>query len=143
MEGKVQSCVFPHSQQGALQAQAAPRPLPRTLWSLGPSWYRRPSSQAEGPGFAGGAGFGIPPRTTGSEPGLVFSLLTPAVPPPPSAAFPDNPSILSDLCSTLSRLAVRNEFCQEVVDLGGLSVLVALLGDCSDHQVGVQSCLRV
>eukprot|EP00070_Physeter_catodon_P033052 XP_028339946.1 armadillo repeat-containing protein 6 isoform X2 [Physeter catodon] len=57
-------------------------------------------------------------------------------------AFPDNPSILSDLCSTLSRLAVRNEFCQEVVDLGGLSVLVALLADCSDHQVGVQSCLR-
>ncbi|OWK11789.1 ARMC6 [Cervus elaphus hippelaphus] len=37
--------------------------------------------------------------------------------------FPDNPSILSELCSTLSRLAVRNEFCQEVVDLGGLSVL--------------------
>uniref|UniRef100_A0A8C6B429 Armadillo repeat-containing protein 6 n=1 Tax=Monodon monoceros TaxID=40151 RepID=A0A8C6B429_MONMO len=57
-------------------------------------------------------------------------------------AFPDNPSILSDLCSTLSRLAVRNEFCQEVVDLGGLNVLVALLANCNDHQVGVQSCLR-
>uniref|UniRef100_A0A4W2DAR9 Armadillo repeat-containing protein 6 n=1 Tax=Bos indicus x Bos taurus TaxID=30522 RepID=A0A4W2DAR9_BOBOX len=56
--------------------------------------------------------------------------------------FPDNPSILSELCSTLSRLAVRNEFCQEVVDLGGLSVLVALLADCNDHQVGVHSCLR-
>lgn len=53
--------------------------------------------------------------------------------------FPDNPSILSELCSTLSRLAVRNEFCQEVVDLGGLSVLVALLTDCSDHQVGVHN----
>ncbi|TKC50111.1 hypothetical protein EI555_001195 [Monodon monoceros] len=80
-------------------------------------------------------------RTTGSERGLVFSLLTPAVPPPPSAAFPDNPSILSDLCSTLSRLAVRNEFCQEVVDLGGLNVLVALLANCNDHQDLVKQVL--
>ena len=72
-----------------------------------------------------------------------FSAPHPGVPPPPSAVFPDNPSILSELCSTLSRLAVRNEFCQEVVDLGGLSVLVALLADCNDHQVGVHSCLRV
>ncbi|XP_036090270.1 armadillo repeat-containing protein 6 isoform X2 [Rousettus aegyptiacus] len=55
-------------------------------------------------------------------------------------AFPDNPSVLSELCSTLSRLAVRNEFCQEVVDLGGLSILVALLANCSDHQVCEQSC---
>lgn len=51
--------------------------------------------------------------------------------------------MLSELCSTLSRLAVRNEFCQMVVDLGGLSVLVALLADRSNHQVGVQSYLRV
>ncbi|VFV30269.1 Hypothetical predicted protein [Lynx pardinus] len=57
-------------------------------------------------------------------------------------AFSDNPSVLSELCSTLSRLAVRNEFCQEVVDLGGLGVLVALLANCSDHQVGLQSRLR-
>ncbi|XP_040484906.1 armadillo repeat-containing protein 6 isoform X2 [Ursus maritimus] len=55
-------------------------------------------------------------------------------------AFSDNPSVLSELCSTLSRLAVRNEFCQEVVDLGGLGVLVALLANCSDHQVCEQSC---
>nr|XP_039321378.1 armadillo repeat-containing protein 6 [Saimiri boliviensis boliviensis] len=54
-------------------------------------------------------------------------------------AFLDNPGILSELCGTLSRLAVRNEFCQEVVDLGGLSILVSLLADCNDHQVGVQS----
>ncbi|XP_007461142.1 PREDICTED: armadillo repeat-containing protein 6 isoform X3 [Lipotes vexillifer] len=58
-----------------------------------------------------------------------------------TTAFPDNPSILSDLCSTLSRLAVRNEFCQEVVDLGGLNVLVALLADCSDHQDLVKQVL--
>lgn len=56
-------------------------------------------------------------------------------------AFSDNPSVLSELCSTLSRLAVRNEFCQEVVDLGGLSVLVALLADCSDHQDLVKQVL--
>jgi hypothetical protein len=54
----------------------------------------------------------------------------------PPTAFPDNPGVLSELCSTLSRLAIRNEFCQEVVDLGGLSVLVTLLASCSDHQVG-------
>ncbi|XP_036998023.2 armadillo repeat-containing protein 6 isoform X4 [Artibeus jamaicensis] len=56
-------------------------------------------------------------------------------------AFPDNPSILSELCSTLSRLAVRNEFCQEVVDLGGLGILMALLADCIDHQELVKQVL--
>ncbi|XP_042527119.1 armadillo repeat-containing protein 6 [Dipodomys spectabilis] len=56
-------------------------------------------------------------------------------------AFPDNPGVLSELCSTLSRLAVRNEFCQEVVDLGGLDVLVTLLASCSDHQDLVKQVL--
>lgn len=60
-----------------------------------------------------------------------------------SAAFPDNPSVLSELCSTLSHLTVRNEFCQEVVDLGGLGILVALLANGNNHQVGTQSCLKV
>lgn len=60
-----------------------------------------------------------------------------------SAAFPDNPSVLGELCSTLSHLTVRNEFCQEVVDLGGLGILVALLANCNNHQVGIQSCLKV
>uniref|UniRef100_A0A2R9C1T2 Armadillo repeat-containing protein 6 n=2 Tax=Pan TaxID=9596 RepID=A0A2R9C1T2_PANPA len=54
-------------------------------------------------------------------------------------AFLDNPGILSELCGTLSRLAIRNEFCQEVVDLGGLSILVSLLADCNDHQMRDQS----
>lgn len=58
-------------------------------------------------------------------------------------AFPDNPSVLSELCSTLSHLTVRNEFCQEVVDLGGLGILVALLANCNNHQVGIQSCLKM
>nr|KAF6309486.1 armadillo repeat containing 6 [Pipistrellus kuhlii] len=57
-------------------------------------------------------------------------------------AFHDNPSVLSELCSTLSHLTVRNEFCQEVVDLGGLGILVALLANCNSHQVGIQSCLK-
>lgn len=56
-------------------------------------------------------------------------------------AFPDDPGVLSELCSTLSRLAVRNEFCQEIVDLGGLAVLVTLLADGSDHQDLVKHAL--
>ncbi|XP_036306216.1 armadillo repeat-containing protein 6 [Pipistrellus kuhlii] len=56
-------------------------------------------------------------------------------------AFHDNPSVLSELCSTLSHLTVRNEFCQEVVDLGGLGILVALLANCNSHQDLVKQVL--
>ncbi|XP_004595827.2 armadillo repeat-containing protein 6 [Ochotona princeps] len=56
-------------------------------------------------------------------------------------AFPDNPGVLGELCSTLARLAVRNEFCQEIVDLGGLAVLVTLLANCSEHQDLVKQVL--
>ncbi|GCC35229.1 armadillo repeat-containing protein 6 [Chiloscyllium punctatum] len=56
-------------------------------------------------------------------------------------AFTDNPSVLSELCSTLSRLAVRNEFCQDIVDLGGLTFMVALLADCIEHQEVVKQVL--
>lgn len=38
-------------------------------------------------------------------------------------------SVLSELCSTLSRLAVRNEFCQDICDLGGLKLMMTLLAD--------------
>ncbi|XP_075467259.1 armadillo repeat-containing protein 6 [Ascaphus truei] len=55
--------------------------------------------------------------------------------------FTDNPSVLSELCATLSRLCVRNEFCQDVVDLGGLNFMVALLADCIDHQELVKQVL--
>lgn len=51
------------------------------------------------------------------------------------AAFTDNSGVLSELCATLSRLSVRNEFCQEIVDLGGLNFMVSLLADCIDHPV--------
>lgn len=50
-------------------------------------------------------------------------------------AFTDNCSVLSELCATLSRLSVRNEFCQEIVDLGGLNFMVSLLADSIDHPV--------
>ncbi|KAG9486475.1 hypothetical protein GDO78_006707 [Eleutherodactylus coqui] len=49
--------------------------------------------------------------------------------------FTDNSIVLSELCSTVARLCVRNEFCQDVVDLGGLNFMLALLADCIDHQV--------
>lgn len=55
--------------------------------------------------------------------------------------FLDHPGVLGELCSTLARLAVRNEFCQEVVDLGGLDVLVTQLASCSDHQDLVKQVL--
>ncbi|XP_030396230.1 armadillo repeat-containing protein 6 isoform X1 [Gopherus evgoodei] len=56
-------------------------------------------------------------------------------------AFTDNSSVLRELCATLARLSVRNEFCQEIVDLGGLNFMVALLADCIDHQELVKQVL--
>ncbi|KAG8454923.1 hypothetical protein GDO86_001226 [Hymenochirus boettgeri] len=56
-------------------------------------------------------------------------------------AFTDNPGVLSELCSTISKLCVRNEFCQDVVDLGGLNFMLALLADCIDHQELVKQVL--
>ncbi|KFQ42007.1 PREDICTED: armadillo repeat-containing protein 6 isoform X2 [Nestor notabilis] len=56
-------------------------------------------------------------------------------------AFTDNSSVLSELCATLSRLSVRNEFCQEIVDLGGLNFMVSLLADCIDHPDVVKQVL--
>ncbi|XP_019954854.2 armadillo repeat-containing protein 6 [Paralichthys olivaceus] len=46
-----------------------------------------------------------------------------------SKAHPDNSSVLTELCATLSRLAVRNEFCQDICDLGGLKFMMTLLAD--------------
>ncbi|NXY88738.1 ARMC6 protein, partial [Alcedo cyanopectus] len=56
-------------------------------------------------------------------------------------AFRENCSVLSELCATLSRLSVRNEFCQEIVDLGGLNFMVSLLADCIDHPDVVKQVL--
>ncbi|XP_006639921.1 armadillo repeat-containing protein 6 [Lepisosteus oculatus] len=56
-------------------------------------------------------------------------------------AHSDNPSVLSELCSTLSRLAVRNEFCQDIADMGGLKFIITLLADSLDHQELVKQVL--
>ncbi|XP_077187765.1 armadillo repeat-containing protein 6 [Paroedura picta] len=55
--------------------------------------------------------------------------------------FTDDCSVLGEICATLARLSVRNEFCQEIVDLGGLNFMVALLADCIDHQELVKHVL--
>lgn len=47
----------------------------------------------------------------------------------------DNTSVLSELCATLSRLAVRNEFCQDICDLGGLKLIMRLLADSYEKAV--------
>ncbi|XP_076152120.1 armadillo repeat-containing protein 6 isoform X1 [Alosa pseudoharengus] len=47
---------------------------------------------------------------------------------------PQNTPVLSELCATLSRLAVRNEFCQDIVDLGGLKFMIDLLADSLDSK---------
>lgn len=52
-----------------------------------------------------------------------------------TTAHPENMPVLSELCATLSRLAVRNEFCQDIVDLGGLKFMMTLLADSLDCQV--------
>lgn len=60
-------------------------------------------------------------------------------------AHSENMSVLSELCATLSRLAVRNEFCQDIVDLGGLKFMMTLLADsldCPDLVKQVLSALR-
>ena len=44
----------------------------------------------------------------------------------------------SELCVTLSRLAVRNEYCKDIVDLGGLKMVLKLLQDHTDNQVSCQ-----
>ncbi|XP_016090138.1 armadillo repeat-containing protein 6 [Sinocyclocheilus grahami] len=56
-------------------------------------------------------------------------------------AHPGNTAVLSELCATLSRLAVRNEFCQDIVDLGGLTFMITLLADSLDRQELVKQVL--
>ena len=41
-------------------------------------------------------------------------------------------SVLGELFTTLGRLAVRNEFCQRIVDLGGLTLML----DCLQKNLG-------
>ncbi|XP_062337331.1 armadillo repeat-containing protein 6 [Osmerus eperlanus] len=56
-------------------------------------------------------------------------------------AHPENTLVLSELCATLSRLAVRNEFCQDICDLGGLKFMMSLLAEGMDSQELVRQLL--
>lgn len=44
-------------------------------------------------------------------------------------------AVLVDIFSTLGKLAVRNEFCQRIVDLGGLDLMLAVLHKNVKHKV--------
>ena len=50
--------------------------------------------------------------------------------------YADDKSVLGELFLTLSKLAVRNEFCQEIMELGGLDLMLPALGQSMDNQVG-------
>lgn len=53
-------------------------------------------------------------------------------------AYAEDSSVLSELFLTLSRLAVRNEFCQEIMDLGGLDLMLRILiTNCSSNDKGI------
>lgn len=56
-------------------------------------------------------------------------------------AHPDSTPVLSELCATLSRLAVRNEFCQDICDLGGLKFMMTLLADSYESEELVRQVL--
>ncbi|KAM9790229.1 armadillo repeat-containing protein 6 [Syngnathus typhle] len=56
-------------------------------------------------------------------------------------AHKDNSSVLSELCAALSRLAVRNEFCQDICDLGGLKLMMTLLADSYESSELVRQVL--
>lgn len=44
--------------------------------------------------------------------------------------------VVSELCVILSRLVVRNEYCKDIVDMGGLKMVLKLLQDYIFNQVG-------
>ncbi|CAH1797808.1 unnamed protein product [Owenia fusiformis] len=48
--------------------------------------------------------------------------------------YSSNKGVLTEIFSTLAKLAVRNEFCQEIMDLGGMSLIVNALHSCMEHQ---------
>ncbi|XP_006821593.1 armadillo repeat-containing protein 6-like [Saccoglossus kowalevskii] len=50
---------------------------------------------------------------------------------------------MSELCASLSRLAVRNDICQEIVDLGGLKLVLKILVENNDHKTIVKQVFGV
>eukprot|EP00730_Choanoeca_flexa_P001115 TRINITY_DN10484_c0_g2_i5.p1 TRINITY_DN10484_c0_g2~~TRINITY_DN10484_c0_g2_i5.p1 ORF type:complete len:502 (+),score=129.05 TRINITY_DN10484_c0_g2_i5:67-1572(+) len=53
------------------------------------------------------------------------------------------PSVVVELCQTLARLAVRNEFCQEIVSLGGLKLLLPTMDDPECSAKVASACFAV
>lgn len=53
--------------------------------------------------------------------------------------FEAEKSVISELLPTLSRLAVRNEFCQTIVELGGLQFVIDVLVKYYDDKELVES----
>ena len=49
--------------------------------------------------------------------------------------FCDDKALLGEMFLTLSKLAVRNEFCQEIMDLGGLRLMHGALENCLSDKV--------
>ena len=57
----------------------------------------------------------------------------------PSSEFEAQKEVIGELMPTLSRLAVRNEFCQKIVELGGLRFVVDVLVKYYDDKELVES----
>ena len=51
--------------------------------------------------------------------------------------YSDNPEVLAELFRTLGQLSVRNEFCQEIKDHGGLELILNALDSNMDDRVRV------
>ncbi|EDV26595.1 Armadillo repeat-containing protein 6 [Trichoplax sp. H2] len=50
-------------------------------------------------------------------------------------------TIYCEICSTIAKLAVRNEYCQQVVDLGGLKLVTQALAERMDESmIAARSC---
>ena len=53
--------------------------------------------------------------------------------------FQTEKTVISELLPTLSRLAVRNEFCQKIVELGGLEFVMDVLAKYYEDKELVES----
>ena len=52
-----------------------------------------------------------------------------------SADFKADETLLAELYQTLTSLAVRNEFCQEIMDLGGVKLMLETIEHNPSNQV--------
>lgn len=53
--------------------------------------------------------------------------------------FPEKPEVMSELFATISKLVVRNEFCQAVMDMGGIHLILSAFQDSIANKVGDSS----